>query len=309
MKYVAIGLGECGSNIVSEFYRLRKEDVVTTIAVDCDRRVRDKKVDIHLVIGEHKTKGLGAGGDSELGTDILRENMNRIEEYVKNADVVMTFAGLGRGMGSSITALNEFIAEKYPDALLLSWVTLPFRTEPKMIIDVARERLEELNTLTDNLFVTSNNLLKERIEAKSLEQVLREGNAHIARCLLGFINIFEGDGDDLIRIDFPTMLKLVKNSGYSYIGYAERASIKEAYDEAIKNNFCDPEIKGCKSLILHIYTPKRMLNIEDAENFVEDVKSENSTDLYWGVKESWRLHSIHLLILASKVKLGAGGGL
>ena len=302
MKYVVLGLGRCGSRIAEVIEEIKGTLPILTVAIDSDVDVERVRAERRLLIGEDKTKGRGCGGDVELASKIINERIRDIDNLISDADVVFTIAGIGKGMGSAIITLNSHILEKFSDKLLMSHVVLPFTSEPRVYTRTAKRILEELKGKTDVPLVSSNDLYVEKKGVTILETAFRELNLYIANTIVKFVNIFEGSGRDHIKPDFPLIFRALKGAGLGVLSYAEGYKIDEMYNQALKNNYCEPEMEKCKCVVLHVEGPGMYLNISEIQSLVSRIERSLDTDVYYSVRENWRRRILDLTFLAVNVK-------
>jgi len=153
MKLLVIGCGQCGGRIADAFARMggraraqRGIDIITNaLAVNTD--VADLsglsfiKSDFQhrILIGGQKTGGHGVGKINELGSEIAKEDGDKLLEAMKSTrqfhetDAFLLIAGAGGGTGSgSIPVLTQFLKERYVDKPVYNLIVLPFRHEEKV---------------------------------------------------------------------------------------------------------------------------------------------------------------------------------
>src|SRR5262249_19819977 len=111
-----------------------------------------------ICLGEHHTKGLGAGGNSSVGMRAATESTAQIRAALGNADLVFIAAGMGGGTGTGAAPVVASIAKKL-GALTVGIVTLPFSFEGSRRRRVAEQGLAELNGEIDALITVPNDRL------------------------------------------------------------------------------------------------------------------------------------------------------
>ncbi|MEE9198633.1 MAG: cell division protein FtsZ, partial [Dehalococcoidia bacterium] len=120
-----VGVGGGGCNAVS---RMSSEGIkgVELICVNTDLQALDMmEARTRMQIGERLTRGLGVGGDPNLGRDSAEESKDAILKVLKGADMVFIAAGMGGGTGTGAVSVIARLA-KAAGALTVAVVTKPF---------------------------------------------------------------------------------------------------------------------------------------------------------------------------------------
>ena len=88
-----IGVGGGGCNAINRMIESGMKGV-TFIAVNTDKQALSKnRAETKIQIGEKLTKGLGAGGNPEVGQKSAEENLEDLEKFVTGADMVFITCG------------------------------------------------------------------------------------------------------------------------------------------------------------------------------------------------------------------------
>src|SRR6202163_2925575 len=120
-----VGVGDAGSNVLDRIV-LDGMDKADLIALNTDVQSLTSSVAPHKVqLGRTVTRGLGAGGDPELGYQAAVESTEEIREALSDANVIFVCAGLGGGTGSGAAPYVAQLARE-AGALVIAFVTLPF---------------------------------------------------------------------------------------------------------------------------------------------------------------------------------------
>ena len=123
-----VGCGGGGTNAVNRMVESNLRGV-QFIAVNTDKQALNKsKAENKIQIGEKLTRGLGAGGNPEIGQKSAEESLEAIEEFVSGADLVFITAGMGGGTGTGAAPIIAKAA-KTSGALTIGVVTRPFGFE------------------------------------------------------------------------------------------------------------------------------------------------------------------------------------
>ena len=150
MKFVVIGLGQCGGRIADEFARLNRKsssqrgiEIVTgAFAVNTDiadlsglRRIKPD-YQHRILIGDRKTGGHGVGKINELGAEVAREDADKLIDAIRTtkrlseADAFLLIAGAAGGTGSgAIPIMTQCVKERFSDKPVYNLIVLPFEHE------------------------------------------------------------------------------------------------------------------------------------------------------------------------------------
>jgi len=196
-KIKVIGLGGGGCNAIT---RMVREDIqgVEFIAVNTDAQALSiTEAPTRIQLGEKTSKGLGVGGDHNLGQKAAEENRDEIKELVSGADMVFVTCGMGGGTGTGAAPVVAEVA-KQSGALTIAVVTRPFTFEGTHRCQVADEGITRLLDKVDTLIIIPNNRLLELCDQKTAvdnafklaDDVLRHGVQAIAEVITvpGLIN-------------------------------------------------------------------------------------------------------------------------
>ena len=153
-----VGVGGGGMNAVN---RMMESGLagVEFIAMNTDAQVLELSLaPVRLQLGEALTKGLGAGGNPELGRNAAEESRQDIKKILEGADMVFITAGMGGGTGTGAAAVVAEIARDI-GALTIGVVTKPFSFEGPRRARLAEEGIAQLRTRVDTSIVIPNDRL------------------------------------------------------------------------------------------------------------------------------------------------------
>ena len=183
IKIKIIGVGGGGGNAVHRMSKNLSEGN-SFLAINTDIQALENIQNIQtFAIGPNITKGMGTGGNPEIGKKSIKESYKQIEELIKGYDMVFITAGMGGGTG---TGASSIIAEmcKKNGRLSIGIVTLPFSFEGEDRRKIAIEEKRTSNKLKLDLCMGKHIIpyIKERIsyekrKAKrvSIKSTLRSG--------------------------------------------------------------------------------------------------------------------------------------
>ena len=145
-----IGVGGGGCNAINRMIEAGMQGV-TFIAVNTDKQALAKnRAETKVQIGEKLTKGLGAGGNPEIGQKSAEENLEDLQKFITGSDMVFITCGMGGGTGTGAAPIIAKIA-KDMGVLTVGVVTKPFRFEGKKRGEHASELLDNLKGVSARL--------------------------------------------------------------------------------------------------------------------------------------------------------------
>jgi len=304
LKIYVVGIGGRGLNALTAIKR--RGIPVKTIGIDTDSSALSvAKCDEKLLIGEDLTKGRSTAGVMEIGRKAMEALAYKIVEKVADGEVVVLISGLGGGAGSGgHTVLVESIKERFPEKLVISFVTIPFKTESGNRINNAKMALSTIIDISDVTVVHFNDLLKEKYPSLPLVRAYRILDNKIEeslRAILGLQNIKPIPG--VVNVDFNSFKAIAMRSGLGLINVKEAASVLSAFKEALKEEFCDIDVTGCKGAVVYIEGSETALQTSDIYDISGTLTSTYGIQVvYFGFKPSWELTQPKVAFIATGVK-------
>lgn len=278
------GVGGGGNNAVN---RMANDGVkgVEFFVANTDLLVLNQSpVENKIVLGRELTKGLGAGGDPEMGRKAAQENEAEIREAVKGADMVFITAGLGGGTGTGAAPLFAKIA-KEEGALTVGIVTKPFTFEGRKRQESANIGLAELKQHVDSLIIVSNNNLLEVIGRKPLVEAFQAADNVLRQGVQTITDLIAVPA--MINLDFADVRSVMANQGSALIGIGMAEGedkARMAAEKAIQSPLLETQISGARKAIINI-TGGESITLFDAEDATERIREAagNDIDTIFGV--------------------------
>src|SRR5438445_8449869 len=212
------------------------------VAINTDVQSLTSAVAPHKVqLGRSVTRGLGAGGDPELGYEAAVESAEEIRQALADARAIFVCAGLGGGTGSGATPYVAQLARE-AGALVIAFVTLPFAFEGKRRNAQAREALARLNEVAHAVVCFENDRMGDLVAAQAgIHQAFAMADITISQSVRSIVNLVHRPG--LIRIGFDDLLSALRTrNSRCLFGYGESDSDNRAHDaltQALKNPLMD----------------------------------------------------------------------
>ncbi|KAM0044759.1 putative tubulin GTPase [Helianthus debilis subsp. tardiflorus] len=232
-KIKVIGIGGGGSNAVNRMIESEMKGVEFWIVNTDVQAMRMSPVfpEQRLQIGQELTRGLGAGGNPDVGMNAAKESRESIEEAVYGSDMVFVTAGMGGGTGTGGAPVVAGVA-KSMGILTVGIVTTPFSFEGRRRAVQAQEGIASLRENVDTLIVIPNDKLLTAVspstpvtEAFNLaDDILRQG-------VRGISDIITIPG--LVNVDFADVRAIMANAGSSLMGIGTATGKTRARDAAL----------------------------------------------------------------------------
>ncbi len=239
IKIVSVGGG--GLNALDRIVLdgLERADVV---AINTDVHSLTSSVATRKVqLGRSVSRGLGAGGDPDVGYQAALESADEIREALADASVIFICAGLGGGTGSGAA---PYIAQaaREAGALVIAFVTLPFGFEGKRRNAQAREALARLSEFAHAVVCFENDRMGDLTSPQAgIHQAFAMADITISQSVRSIVNLIQQPG--LIRIGFDDLLSALRTrNSRCLFAYGESDSDNRAHDaltQALKNPLMD----------------------------------------------------------------------
>lgn len=236
-----VGVGGAGSNVLDRIVLdgLNKADL---IAINTDVQALASSVAAHKVqLGRTVTRGLGAGGDPELGYNAAYESADELRKALADARMIFVCTGLGGGTGSGAAPAVAQVAREL-GSLVVVFATVPFAFEGKRRMAQAQEALAKLRENADAVICFENDRMGDMVAPKAgIHQAFAVADVTISQSVRSIVNLIQRPG--LIRIGFDDLLSALRSpSGRCLFGFGESDSDNRAHDaltQALKNPLMD----------------------------------------------------------------------
>jgi len=285
-KVKVIGIGGGGNNALSTMISYQLTGVEFIAANTDAQALAANMAPFKLQLGENLTKGLGAGANPEIGRKAALEDVEKIREVLKGADMVFITAGLGGGTGTGGGPVIAEVAREM-GALTVAIVTKPFHFEGKKRMKQAEEGLANLKMTADALITIPNQrLLSISGKSMTLLEAFKKADEVLYHAAKGISDIIVGHG--IINLDFADVRTVMSETGMALMGTGvasgENRSV-EAAQRAISSPLLeDITIEGARGLLINITGGENMtLNeINEATTLVQKEAHEDA-NVIWGM--------------------------
>lgn len=248
-----VGVGGGGSNAVD---RMIDEGIggVEFIALNTDgQALMRSQAPQRIRLGDKSTRGLGAGGDPEIGERAAEESIEELYALLQGSDMVFITAGMGGGTGTGATSIVAKVAREQ-GALSIGVVTRPFTFEGAQRARVAEAGIESLKEQVDTLIVIPNDKLLEMGDRRltlmdsfrTADDVLRQGIQGISELITvpGLINLDFADVKTIMSMGGAALMAVGHGTG------EDRARI--AAEQALSSRLLDVTIDGARGILFNV---------------------------------------------------------
>src|SRR5512137_869995 len=248
-----VGVGGGGCNAVN---RMIMEGIqgVEFVAINTDAQaLLLAKAPTKVQIGDKLTRGLGAGGNPDVGRKSAEETADDLYSVLKGADMVFVTAGLGGGTGTGAAPIVAQIAKEC-GALTIGVVTRPFTFEGAKRMQSAEAGMDMLKEHADTLIVIPNDRLLQIVDKKaSLSDAFRMADDVLRQGIQGISELITVPG--LINLDFADVKAIMSEGGAALmaVGHAsgeDRARL--AAEQAISSKLLDITIDGARGILFNV---------------------------------------------------------
>ena len=302
-KIKVVGLGGGGSNSLNSMISLQQIQGVEFVAVNTDvQALMNNQSPTKVQIGETLTKGLGSGGDPEVGRQAAEESTQKLQDVLQDADMVFLTAGMGGGTGTGSIPIVASVA-KTIGALTVAVVTKPFAFEGTRRMVVAEEGIEKLKDKVDALIIIPNQRLLETVEKNmTLQEAFRLADSVLGQGVQGISDLITMPG--LINVDFADVKTIMSNAGSALMGIGvaggeNRASA--AARMAIASPLLEVSIEGAKGVLFNIVggVDLSMSEVNEAAQIIAQAADPDANIIFGATIKEDQLDQIKISVIAT----------
>ncbi|RKY68482.1 MAG: cell division protein FtsZ [Candidatus Latescibacterota bacterium] len=313
-KYVSmkvIGVGGAGGNAINRMASSQMGGI-ELVAINTDAQALSFSQASHKVqIGNNITKGLGTGGDPELGKKAAEEDKDQIAEVLRDTNMVFLTAGMGGGTG---TGASPLIAELAKDAgaLTVGVVTKPFLFEGSKRMVCAEEGIYQLRERVDTLIVIPNQrLLSIADEKQTLLEAFKMADSVLYQATRGISDLITVPG--LINLDFNDVKAVMLEMGDALMGTGtargENRAV-EAAQQAIRSPLLeDISIGGAKGVLVNISggTNMTLHDVDTAATIIYEEAGKDANIILGAVIDEKLDEEIRVTVIATGLNRPTAG--
>jgi cell division protein FtsZ len=297
-----MGVGGGGSNAVNRMIAAGLQGV-EFVAINTDAQaLMLSRAENRVRIGDKLTKGLGSGGDSNIGAKAAEESSDDLYEVINGADMVFITAGMGGGTGTGGAPVIARIARE-AGALTIGVVTKPFTFEGSKRRTVAEEGIEQLKGQVDTLIAIPNDRLLEIVDRKAnIQEAFRVADDVLRQGIQGISELITVPG--LINLDFADVRSIMAEGGAALmaIGHAKGENkAAEAAEQAIASSLLDVTIDGARGILFNVTggSDLSLFDVNEAAEIIRQTAHPEANIIFGAVIDDSMEDEIHITVIAT----------
>ncbi len=283
-----VGAGGSGGNAVNYMVAAKVKGVefiaVNSDAQDLHHSLAKKKIHI----GKNLTRGLGAGGNPDMGRRAAEETREEIANAIKGSDMIFITGGMGGGTGTGAAPVIAKIARE-SGALTVGVVTKPFLFEGQERMRLALQGIEELKKEVDALITIPNDRLLAIVDRETtVRNAFEQCDNVLKQAVEGISDLITMPG--IINVDFADIRSVMENAGSALMGVGVSSGEKraeEAARAAINSPLLEVSITGAKGVLFAIAggDDLAMLEIQDAARIITESIDPHAKVIFGAIKD------------------------
>ncbi len=302
-RLTVIGLGGAGGNAINHMIASEMKGV-DFIACNTDvQALSINKAQFKIQIGRELTKGLGCGGQPEIGRQAIEENRDDVAQALEGSDMVFITAGMGGGTGTGAAPVVAEIAREQ-DALTIGVITKPFIFEGRKRIKQAEMGITELRKHIDTIIIVPNQRLLGMVgKNTTFPEALQIADNILYYACQGISELVTAPA--LVNLDFADVKTIMADMGDALMGtgFASgeyRAS--EAAQEAISSPLLEEvQIKGARGVLVNITggSDLTLHEVNDANNVVYEAAGEEANIIFGAAIDESMNGQVRVTVIAT----------
>ena len=295
-----LGLGGGGTNAVNRMIDIGIEGVDFIVANTDAQALQNSLAPVKIQLGSKTTRGLGAGGNPEVGQMAAEESWRQIQEALQGADMVFLTAGLGGGTGTGSIPVAAKIARSI-GAVTIAVVTMPFSFEVGRRQRNASDGLTRLQPYTDTLIsIPNDRLLYVAPRNLPLDTAFRLADDVLRQAVQGITELITTPG--MINVDFANVRNLMRMGGGALmsIGHGEgEGKAINAIEQALHHPLLETaSLDSAAGILVNFTTGSELtlFEVQEALNHLQE-QAGHKAEIILGVVNDERLEDRVQVIL------------
>lgn len=298
-----LGIGGGGGNALNTMISMNTIAGVDFVALNTDAQaLLANQAQTKIKLGENLTKGLGVGGNPELGAKATEESRDKIKDVLADTDMVFITGGMG---GGTCTGGAPIIAEiaKEMGALTVAVITKPFAFEGTRRMVAAEEGIEHLKEKVDALIVIPNQRLLDTIDRKmTLLEAFKVADSVLSSGVQGISDLITLPG--LINRDFADVRTIMSNAGSCFMGIGTGVGENRAQTaarSAIASPLLEISIDGAKGILFNITggPDLTMAEVEEVAKIISEHADADANVIFGATVSEKMVDQIKITVIAT----------
>ncbi len=248
-----IGVGGGGTNAINRMIEARIRGV-EFVAMNTDVQVlANSRASQKLHLGQASTRGLGAGGNPEIGREAAEESRREIRRLMDDVDMVFITAGMGGGTGTGAAPIVAQIARDM-GVLTVAVVTKPFSFEGPRRMRLAQAGIADLKDRVDTIIVVPNDRLMQLDDRRlKLDEAFQMADDVLRQGVQGVSDIITIPG--MINVDFADVRAIMADAGPAVLGIGTARGghrAIEAAQAAVASPLLESGVQGATRVLVNV---------------------------------------------------------
>lgn len=302
-KIRVLGVGGGGGNAVESMVASNQIVGVDFIAVNTDAQaLLLGHAQTKIQIGEKLTKGLGSGGNPEIGQMAAEESTEKIRDMLTGSDMVFLAAGMGGGTGTGAAPIIANIAKEV-GALTIAVVTKPFTFEGARRMVNAEDGIDNLKDKVDTLIVIPNQRILDVVDKKvSLLEAFKVADSVLSQGVQGISDLITQPG--LINVDFADVKTIMTSAGSALMGIGTGIGenrAQAAARAAVASPLLEISMDGARGVLLNITggPDLSMSEVDEAAKIIADAADPDANIIFGTTISETMRDQIKITVIAT----------
>lgn len=302
-KIRVMGIGGGGNNTLSSMISHNQIQGVDFVAVNTDAQALLLcQAATKMQMGENLTKGLGSGGDPEIGKQAAEESAEKIKDMLDGSDMVFLAAGMGGGTGTGASPVIAKIAKEV-GALTIAVVTKPFVFEGTRRMVTAEDGVESLKDKVDTLIVIPNQRILDVVDKKlSLIEAFKVADSVMSQGVQGISDLITIPG--LINVDFADVKTIMTNAGSALMGIGTGVGENRAQTaarSAIASPLLEISMDGARGVLFNIVggPDLTMTEVDEAAKIIAQAADPDANIIFGATIDDTMHDQIKITVIAT----------
>ncbi len=298
-----VGVGGGGGNAINRMIAAKVEGVSFIAAnTDC-QAMKANRAPIKIQLGAKLTKGLGAGGNPEVGRSSALEDTEKVVEVLGGADMVFVTTGLGGGTGTGAAPILANLAREM-GALVVAVVTMPFSFEGRRRRQQAEDGLTALREVVDTVITIPNDKLLHTVEQSTpLSESFVVCDDVLRQAVQGISDLITVPGE--VNLDFADVKTVMSGMGMALMGTGvaegeHRAA--EASQRAVSSPLLeDSSIHGARGVLINITGGEDMTlhEVSEAAQIIQEAADPDANIIFGAVIDRAMEGALKVTVIAT----------
>ncbi len=304
-KIRVVGVGGGGGNAVNTMIELGLTGVDFIVGNTDIQALEKNRATNKLHLGQTITRGLGSGGDPEVGRRATTEDRESIRAALEGADMVFVTAGMGGGTGTGGAPVVAEVAREI-GALTVGVVTKPFMFEGKVRTRQAEEGIEALKQSVDTLITIPNQRLLNVVGKNTrLQDAFKKADEVLHNAVKGISDTITVSG--LVNVDFADVRTIMSEMGMALMGEGcakgENRAVEAAQKAVSSPLLEDISIDGARGMLVNITSGKdlTLYEVHEAISLIQENTYQDANIIFGAVIDESLEEEIRITVIATGI--------